>query len=164
MRFHVIQYFARNLTAATLTLSATVLAATSVRAEGPFSALSGSWSGSGTAHFDNGRAERITCRAYYSGDRVNLTLALRCATPSTNVNLRGSLVASGNHIRGDWQETTFGASGGAEGSASGGSMRLRLSGSADGLLIVSTSGSSQSVSISTSGVALQRVSINLHRR
>lgn len=134
------------------------------RAEAPFSGLSGSWSGGGTAHFEGGRSERMSCKAYYNGGGASLSLSLRCATQSANVHLQGSLAASGNRVSGAWSESSFGASGSAVGSASGGTMRLRLSGGASGTLVVSTSGASQNVSITTSGVALRGVSISLHRR
>ncbi len=153
----------------TLHISAVVavaIAATAsgARAEAPFGGLSGSWSGGGTAHFEGGRTERVSCRANYNSGGSRLNLTLRCATQSANVNLHGALTAHGNRVSGDWSETSFGASGDAVGSASGGTMRLRLSGTAAGTLVVSTSGSSQSVSITTSGVALRGVNINMHRR
>ena len=158
-------YFARRCTIAVLAVTAaTISGAAGARADAPFAGLHGSWSGSGTANFEGGRRERITCRAYYGGGGSSINLSLRCATQSTQVNLQGSLAASGNRVHGDWTESSFGASGSAAGNASGGTMRLRLSGGASGTLVVSTSGSSQSVSISTNGVALQGVSISMHRR
>lgn len=149
------------LATAALAIAATTGAAI---ADSPFGGLSGSWSGGGTAHFEGGRSERVSCRASYNSGSTRLNLSLRCATQSANVNLHGALTAHGNRVSGDWSETSFGASGDAVGSASGGTMRLRLSGSASGTLVVSTSGSSQSVSITTSGVGLRGVSINLRRR
>lgn len=152
-----------HITAATVVLA---FAATMgvAHAESAFGGLSGSWSGSGVAHFEGGRNERVSCRANYNSGSTRLNLSLRCATQSANVNLQGALTAHGNRVSGDWSESSFGASGDAVGSASGGTMRLRLSGSASGTLVVSTSGSSQSVSITTSGVGLRGVSINMRRR
>ena len=70
---------------------------------------------------------------------------------------------SGSRISGTWEERTYNASGTASGTASPGRISISVSGSIRGSMIVNYSSSRQSVSISTSGSPLQRVSISLTR-
>ena len=158
---HVPARTPRRLAAAA---GALVLLSGAARAEAPFAGLNGAWSGGGTASFEGGRSERLSCKAYYSGGGTSLSLSLRCATASANINLHGSLAASGSRVHGEWSEASYGVSGNAAGSASPGSLRLRLSGGTSGTMVVSTSGASQSVSISTGGPSLRGVNVNLHKR
>lgn len=132
---------------------------------GPFAQLAGSWSGGGQVRFEGGRSERISCRAYYTprdaGSAVNL--ALRCASKDNKIEMRASLSSANGRVTGDWEERTYNASGSITGRASGGSLTLAIGGVISGSMQVSTSGSRQQVSISTSGAALQGVSISLSK-
>jgi hypothetical protein len=155
----------RTLIAAGLVALATASDPVAARDAGTFSSFAGTWSGSGQMRFEGGRTERISCRAYYTprdgGSAVSM--ALRCASKDNRIEMRASLSSSGGRVSGDWEERTFNAGGNATGRASGGSMTLAISGSLSGTLQVSTSGGRQSVSITTSGVSLQGVSINLSK-
>lgn len=128
----------------------------------PFDTLLGSWRGSGKIMLDSG-PERLSCNAYYTGGGSQLGLAIRCKSDTTSVEIRSKLSLSGSQITGNWEERTFNASGAASGTASPGRISIRVSGSVNGSMVVSYSKSSQSVSISTQGIALKSVSINLTR-
>lgn len=151
--------------AAALLLAASPAAA-KPSAGGPFAGLAGSWSGGGTAAFEGGSNERMRCSATYrpSGGGNTLSMTIRCATASLNLQLNGNLRSSGGRVSGSWSESTTGAGGSAIGRASPGSIRLRIGGTMTGNLAVSYSGSSQSVSVSGSGSVFRRANISLRRR
>ena len=128
----------------------------------PFDTLLGSWRGSGTVQLNSGR-ERLSCNAYYTGGGNQLGMAIRCTSDSSKVEIRSKLSLSGGRISGNWEERTYNAQGSATGTATPGKISIRVSGSINGSMVVNFSRSSQSVSISTSGSPLQRVSINLTR-
>lgn len=149
-----------------LAASIALLAASAASAASPFAGLDGRWSGSGHASFEGGQRESLRCNATYrtGGGGSSLTMNLRCASASATIHLQGNLHASGNRVSGSWSESTYGVGGDASGSASGGSMRLRFSGSTAGSMAVSLGRSSQSVSISARGSALRSVNVGLSRR
>lgn len=128
----------------------------------PFDTLLGTWRGSGNVQLNSGM-ERLTCNAYYTGGGSQLGMAIRCKSDSSNVEIRSKLSLSGTRITGNWEERTYNASGSASGTAKPGRISITVSGSIRGSMIVNYSGARQSVSISTSGSPLQRVSINLTR-
>jgi hypothetical protein len=128
----------------------------------PFDTLLGTWRGSGTVRLNTG-TERLSCNAYYTGGGQRLGMAIRCTSPSGKVEIRSKLSLSGNQLSGNWEERTYNASGAASGTANPGRLNIRVSGTIRGSMIVNYSRSSQSVSISTSGSALQGVSIRLTR-
>jgi hypothetical protein len=90
-------------------------------------------------------------------------MAIRCQSESSNVEIRSKLSQSGGRITGTWEERTFNATGTASGQASGSNISLQIAGGVTGTMRVSYSGSRQSVSISTQGIALQSVTIALTR-
>ena len=128
----------------------------------PFDTLLGSWRGSGTVQLNTGK-ERLSCNAYYTGGGSQLGMAIRCQSGDSKVHIRSKLSLSGSRITGNWEERTYNATGVATGTATPGKISIRVSGSIRGSMVVSFSRSRQSVSISTSGSPLQRVSINLTR-
>jgi hypothetical protein len=128
----------------------------------PFDTLLGTWRGSGNVQLNSGM-ERLTCNAYYTGGGSQLGMAIRCKSDSSNVEIRSKLSLSGTRITGNWEERTYNASGSASGTAKPGRISITVSGSIRGSMVVNYSSSRQSVSISTSGSPLQRVSINLTR-
>jgi hypothetical protein len=128
----------------------------------PFDTLLGSWRGSGKIQLDTGM-ERLKCNAYYTGGGSQLGMAIRCQSESSNVEIRSKLSLSGTRITGNWEERTFNASGSASGTATPGKINLRVSGGVTGSMVVNYSRTQQSVSISTQGIALKAVSINLTR-
>jgi hypothetical protein len=132
-------------------------------AAGSFDTLLGSWRGAGQIKLNDGRTERVTCNAYYTGGGSQLGMAIRCQSESSNVEIRGKLSQSGNRVSGTWEERTFNAAGTASGQASGDRISLQISGGVRGTMQVSYSRSRQSVSISTQGIALKSVTIDLAR-
>jgi hypothetical protein len=132
--------------------------------DGVFAPLGGSWAGSGQVRFEGGKSERITCRAYYTPREggAGLSVALRCASASNKIELRSTMSSTAGRVTGSWEERTYNASGTLTGRASRGNLTLAFSGGGlSGSMQVSTSGSSQQVSISTSGGGLTGVSISL---
>lgn len=151
-------------------LSAGILAAAALLLPQPalsadaFNALKGNWSGGGKASFSGGQSEKLRCSARYTGGGSNLSLNVRCASPSAQINLTGRLAASGNKVSGDWAENSFGLSGAANGSASANSVRLRISGSTTGFLTLNVTGNRHTFAISSQGTSLTGVNVNLSRR
>jgi hypothetical protein len=70
----------------------------------PFTAMSGSWSGSGTITTSNGNKERIRCRAKYDVDSAgsSLDLMLRCASDSYNFELQSNATHANGAVSGNW--------------------------------------------------------------
>jgi hypothetical protein len=132
-------------------------------AANPFDVLLGSWRGSGQIMLTNGARERLKCNAYYTGGGSQLGMAILCQSESSNVEIRSKLSQSGGRITGTWEERTFNATGTASGQASGDRISLQISGGVTGTMNVSYSGSRQSVAISTQGIALKSVTIDLTR-
>lgn len=129
----------------------------------PFDTLLGSWRGSGQIELDQGRRERLKCNAYYTGGGSQLRMAILCQSESSNVQIRSALSESGGRISGTWEERTYNAQGNASGQVSNGKLSLSISGGVTGTMIVTFTSSRQSVAISTQGVALKSVSIDLTR-
>ncbi len=129
----------------------------------PFDTLLGSWRGNGQIALTNGKTERLKCNAYYTGGGSQLGMAIRCQSESSNVEIRSKLSQSGGRITGTWEERTYNAQGTATGQASTGKISLTISGGVTGTMLVSYSSTRQSVAISTQGVALKSVTIELSR-
>lgn len=129
----------------------------------PFDTLIGSWRGSGQIELDQGRKERLKCNAYYTGGGSQLRMAILCQSESSNVQIRSALSESGGRITGTWEERTFNAEGNASGQVTGGKISLAIAGGVTGTMIVTYTSSRQSVAISTQGVAMKSVSIDLTR-
>ena len=81
----------------------------------------------------------------------------------SKIEFRSKLSQSGGHINGTWEERTYNAEGTASGQAASGNINLAISGGVTGSMLVSFGASRQSVSISTQGIALKGVSIDLTR-
>lgn len=155
-----------SLIATGLLMNSSLTPPATARDGNPFSKLAGSWRGAGTARFDGGQRERLTCRGYYtiknSGNEI--AIALRCASAGAKIHLRSQLTFRNGRITGNWEERTFNAVGTASGRATGTSMHLAVNGGGlTGSMTVTFRGSSQSVVIDTSGAGFSGVSINLVR-
>jgi hypothetical protein len=133
---------------------------------GPFSAIGGSWSGSGSIRKSNGGSERIRCRSSFQPSGANLSLSIRCASDSYNIELSASVAYQGGSISGSWQESTRGIGGSISGQVSGGgsSVHAVASGPVTSNITVRTSGNHQSVSIITPGAEVPEVSVSQERR
>ena len=138
------------------------------QAAGPFSALGGSWSGSGTIKKSNGGSERIRCRSVYEPSGAsNLALRMRCASDSYNIDLNANVASQGGSVSGQWQEVTRNVSGGVSGQVSGGGSHIQVVASAPGVtsnITMTTRGSHQSVSIVTPGAEVPEVLVSLEKR
>jgi hypothetical protein len=135
-------------------------------AAGPFTGMSGSWSGSGTVSLANGSSERIRCRANYrvGGDGNSLQQELRCASDSYRFELRGDVTHYAGQISGTWSEATRSTGGQVSGRASEGQVQAIVSGPAFAASVaVTTRGDRQSVHIRSDGAELSSVSITLSR-
>lgn len=135
-------------------------------AEGPFTSLSGSWTGAGQVRFSGGASEALKCKAYYSPKDTgsSMGLAIRCASQSSKIELRASLKVQGGKVTGSWEERTFNAAGDVSGQASSNKISLSITGGGfSGSMSVGTTGSSQSVVIQTEGIGMKSVNITLSR-
>ena len=140
-----------------------MLASMPANAGTPFDVLLGSWRGSGQIQLDDGRKERLKCNAYYTGGGSQLGMAILCQSESSNIEIRSKLSQSGGRITGTWEERSFNAEGIASGQATSDEISLQISGGVTGTMLVSYSSSRQSVAISTQGIALRSVTIDLTR-
>src|SRR5262245_6142522 len=72
----------------------------------PFTALNGSWAGSGTITLSTGAREKIRCLAKYDvkGSGDNLDLRLRCAGDSFKFELQSNVAHSNGTVTGNWAE------------------------------------------------------------
>jgi hypothetical protein len=131
----------------------------------PFTAMSGSWSGSGTITTSDGNKERIRCRAKYDVDSggSTLDLTLRCASDSYNFELQSNVAHNNGAVSGNWSENTRHVGGNIEGSARGNAISVRVSGVISATLGMSTNGNQQSISIQAPGTELQSVAISMSR-
>jgi hypothetical protein len=133
-------------------------------AVGPFAALAGTWSGSGTVSMADGTQERIRCRASYgvAGRGDNLRLDIRCASPSYVINLVGDVAYHGGAISGTWSETSHNAGGTISGHLNGD--RIEAVAQGPGFttsLSMATRGSHQSITIRPQGTPVTGVSMAL---
>jgi hypothetical protein len=135
---------------------------------GPFSGLAGSWAGGGSVAIGNGANERMRCLAdYHVGDTgTTVTLQLRCASDSYKFELQGNVRYQNGEVRGDWSETTRGASGQVSGRVQGNQIDTRVDGPTfSALLSLTTRGSKQSISIKgPAGSEMSEANITLNRR
>lgn len=130
-------------------------------------AFAGVWSGSGRIELESGNTETLRCIGYYrskSGGQ-GLGLALRCASPSSNLELRAELLnASGSAISGTWEERTFNATGAIAGKIEGNALRMTIAGPGfNGTMQASLDGAGQRVALATDGIALKGVTISFQR-
>jgi len=165
MRFTILRHSTLRPLAVLVTTAWFLLAPQlgSEAAANPFDTLLGSWRGSGQILLSDGRRERLTCNAYYTGGGSQLGMAIRCQSDNSNVEIRSQLSLSGSRISGTWEERTYNASGTASGTASSNRISLSIAGGVSGSMQVNYSGSRQSVSISTQNIALKSVTISLSR-
>ncbi len=131
-----------------------------------FARFTGSWSGLGIVRLSGGNVESLKCKAYYTqrDEAQTLGIAIRCASPSANLELRASLNASQHEIRGQWEERIYNASGDVKGSFGDKAIALEINGQGfKGSMNVTMEGAAQNVAIKTQGIALESVSLTLTR-
>jgi hypothetical protein len=133
--------------------------------DNPFVTLAGTWSGSGTARFDDGKTESLRCKGYYTnnGNPNSLGLSIRCANASAKLELRANLVDSNGAVSGSWEERTYNQSGSVSGRATPNRMTLSISGGITGTMTVAISGGSHVVTVASSGPSFKGVHISMSR-
>ncbi len=148
-----------------------LLSAGAARAEpGPFSALAGSWSGSGIIKKSNGTSERVRCRSAFEPAgtaNLSLRLRLRCASDSYNFDLSASVAYQGGSISGSFQEATRSVVVGISGHSSGEGRQIQAVAQAPGVtsnITMTIRGNHQSVSIVTPGAEVPEVTVSLEKR
>jgi len=134
----------------------------------PFVGLNGYWSGGGTVTPLKGNAEKVSCRATYKTVGASVTQNVRCSGVDHKFSASFNLTYKGGTISGSWSEQLYSASGGVSGTASGNSIRARLSGDKfSGRMSVNVSGSRHTINIvqldKGSGAYRPVASISLHR-
>ena len=135
-------------------------------AEGPFVALPGSWSGTGTIALSNGTKERIRCRAAYrlGNTSANLLLELSCASDSYKFQLQSAIAYRDQSISGTWSESTRQVGGGVTGRVVGSQIYARAEAlTFTAILALNTRGNRQSISIKSPGSEMSEVAIVLIR-
>ncbi|MFT3730085.1 MAG: hypothetical protein QM780_01495 [Hyphomicrobium sp.] len=133
--------------------------------DNPFVTLAGTWGGSGTARFDDGKTESLRCKGYYTnnGNPHNLGLSIRCANASAKLELRANLVDTNGAVSGNWEERTYNQSGTVTGRATAGRMTLSITGGITGTMTVAISGGSHVVTVASSGPSFKGVHISMSR-
>src|ERR1700674_4322729 len=141
------------------------LSAPSINAQSAtFAGMAGSWSGVGRIDLQDGSSERIRCRASYSvgGDGLSFQQQLRCASDSYKFDVNSSVQSNGGSLSGTWSEASRNLSGSVSGSASGGSIKARVSGGAFSAgLNVTTNGNQQGVTIVPQGTDVKGVTVTM---
>jgi hypothetical protein len=137
-------------------------AAASANPEASFDGLLGNWSGSGQVRYESGDNESIRCNAYYTGGGAKLGLAIRCKSPSNDIEIRGALTQQGEKVSGTWEERTFNASGEASGKIAAGRLNLSVAGGGfSGTMAVTYEGPKQTVAITAQGIPMKSVNVTL---
>lgn len=153
-----------------LAVTALALAVPPARAASanPYGKLNGYWSGGGTVTPLKGNAEKVSCRATYKTKGAAVTQNIRCAGVDHKFAASFNLTYKGGRVSGSWSEALYAASGGVTGTASGNSVRVRLSGQKfAGRMSINLSGSRHAITIvqldKGSGAYRPVANISLHR-
>ena len=156
-----------HLTALGLTLAVTLGAQHALAmAASPFQKFIGAWSGAGQIVGSNGHRESIRCRAEYAEakDGSALNQAIVCASESFKLDIKSYVEASGDSIRGYWNETARDLTGHLTGRIAEGRFEGEISAPAFTAAVSLTSnGRSQAVSIKPRGGDVSDVRIELRR-
>jgi hypothetical protein len=135
--------------------------------ESQFLNMQGAWSGDGVITVNDGRSERIRCRAKYfvSPSGHSIDQQLRCASDSYRFDVNSGLVLQQDgSIAGVWTESTRNITGHVNARVNEDSIDAKISGpgfTAD--MIVTTDADHQSVQISPNGGDIRSVAIDMNR-
>ncbi|WP_374546442.1 hypothetical protein [Rhodoblastus sp.] len=161
--------FRPSRTALRLALAALALAGTApaVSADpGGFFAFAGNFRGAGQVQVNDGRRERITCRATGAVGGAGRTMSqnIVCASDSYRFDIRGQMIASGGEVSGDWQEATRGVNG----SIAGRLVDDHLSGFVNAIgftagFAIRVIGRQMSFSLRPSGTTVTKVDVQMSR-
>lgn len=145
---------ARRLAFATVAFFLTVflvsITSTTGYAQGTFTGLAGTWSGSGTVTLDDGSSERIRCRATYavgaSGNGLNQSLT--CASDAYKFNLQAAVEAQNGEVTGNWTESSRNVGGSIQGRGGHGSFQVIAQAAGfNASIALKTTGNKQSISM-----------------
>ena len=135
---------------------------------GVFGPFLGTWKGNGEVTSNDGHKERITCRATYSASDggASLTQSLVCAGDSYRFQVESYVEASGQNLKGHWEETTRNVEGQLTGQLSGGHFEGTIQGAAfSAQMSLNATEKQQLVSIKPQGASFTSVDIVLsHQR
>ena len=131
----------RLLIAVAVLLAAGIATSESNAQSGPFGAMAGSWSGSGTVTLDDGSTERIRCRAKYAPIGPTMEMSLTCASDAYKFNLAANVRAEGHAVTGSWSEASRNISGSLQGRGGGGTFEV----------VASAAGFNANIALKTSG-------------
>ena len=121
---------------------------------GPFAGFDGSWSGNGAVILADGTTEHLRCKAEYkvNGTGMALKQALHCASDSYKFDLTSDVTSYGDHIAGNWAESSRNVFGTLQGTAGGGEITVFVEASGFAAnLTLKTTGNKQTVQISSKG-------------
>ncbi len=141
--------------------------ASALRADNPFTALIGSWSGTGTILLASGAKERLRCAANnrFVGGADHLHLELSCESDSYRFQLRSQVTYREGAVSGTWDELTRAAGGSVDGRVSGNQIRIRAEGQTfTAVLSLTTQADRQTVAIQSPGSEMSNVNIVLTRK
>ena len=134
---------------------------------GPFSSMTGEWSGSGKLTYTNGTNERLRCRANYTvrrdGDTVDLNI--RCASDSYKIDLTGFMTSNNGTVSGRWSEPNYNSAGDLTGRVSGSQVDAHAIGNTFSARLSMTTGeNSQSVTIRPETADVTLISVSFRKR
>jgi hypothetical protein len=155
----------KSFSAASLTLGFLAGGAATVLGAGAtFTPMIGTWAGNGTIKLENGQTEAVKCKAYYTDKAPGLGVAVRCASSASKIDLRATLATAGAKVTGTWEERQFNAGGSLTGAAVGNKLSLDMDGGGlKALVVVATTGASQTLSITADAGGFRSVSIAFAR-
>ncbi len=114
-----------------------------------FSSIKGAWRGAGQLKLQDGKTERLRCKAYYNpkDGGSKLGMAVRCASTSYKFEFRSQLSLKGEKIYGSWEERNFNAEGEVAGKFSPGNITLKATGAVEAGMFVKYTSNQQTVSM-----------------
>jgi hypothetical protein len=128
------------------------LSASYAQSGGPFAGFDGAWSGTGTVALSDGTTERIRCKASYKVAGLNLKQSLQCASDSYKFDLTSDVISQGDHISGNWSESSRNVNGELQGTAGGGQIDVFVQAAGFAASInLRSNGNKQVVQISSKG-------------
>ena len=148
-------------------LLALVSAPAFAESDDPFTALQGSWAGTGAITMSSGAKERIRCNAahHLGASKNELKLELTCASDSYKFNLQSNVSNRAGTISGDWFESTRATGGALTGRIAGSAINVRVEGPTfNAILTITTKADRQAISIQSPGSEMSDVTITLMRK
>jgi len=94
----------------------------------PFDQLSGDWKGGGTVRPADGKPKKVSCKATYKVAGSNISQNLRCTGNDYEINTSLKLTYKDGKIKGSWNEKTYDANGGVNGTAKGHTIHAVITG------------------------------------